>query len=124
MSSIEVNTPVASRVLLNASSGTNIAPAQTETPAMVNPRQAIDTSVANSLEMKSSLDQAVSKLNSLLEKNGRNLSFHLDDALGTPIITIRNQVTGEVVRQIPDEAMVEIAHLMDSFKGMLHNKTT
>jgi len=41
--------------------------------------------------------------------------------LGLPIVVVKNSQTGEVVRQIPNEVVVQVAHSIEAFKGMLHN---
>jgi uncharacterized FlaG/YvyC family protein len=41
--------------------------------------------------------------------------------LNTPVVTVRNTATGEVVRQIPTETVVRLAHSIDDMKGILLN---
>jgi flagellar protein FlaG len=68
------------------------------------------------------LKEAISKLNDMLTSNARNVSFSMDEKLGRPIVYVKNATTGEVVRQIPNEVVVRIAHSIEDFKGMLHNE--
>jgi uncharacterized FlaG/YvyC family protein len=35
---------------------------------------------------------------------------------------VRNTSTGEVVRQIPSEDVLRVAHKMDALRGILYNK--
>jgi flagellar protein FlaG len=42
--------------------------------------------------------------------------------LNRPIVTVVNSQTGEVVRQIPNEVVVRVAHHLDNLKGMLLNE--
>jgi len=44
--------------------------------------------------------------------------------LKRPVITVRNTNTGEVVRQIPTEEVIRVAHRMDALKGILFNKSS
>jgi uncharacterized FlaG/YvyC family protein len=37
------------------------------------------------------------------------------------VVTVTNTVSGEVIRQIPNEAVVRVAHFIDGAKGLLHN---
>ena len=46
----------------------------------------------------------------------------MDEKLGRPIVYVKNATTGELVRQIPNEVVVRIAHSIADFKGMLHNE--
>jgi len=48
----------------------------------------------------------------------------VDEKLGRPIIYVKNTATGEVVRQIPNEVVVHIAHGIEDLKGLLHNKSS
>jgi len=74
--------------------------------------------------MKANLKESIQKLNESMRDGGRNLNFHIDDKVGGPVVLVKNADTGEVVRQIPNEAVVRIAHSIEDFKGLLHNKLT
>ena len=56
-----------------------------------------------------------------MRDGGRNLSFSMDEKLGGLVIMVKNADTGEIVRQIPSDAVVRMAHNIDEFKGLLHN---
>jgi flagellar protein FlaG len=73
-------------------------------------------------KMKASLQESLEKVNQLMRDGGRNLNFSMDEKLGGLVILVKNAETGEVVRQIPSDAVVRMAHSMDDFKGMLHNE--
>jgi len=64
----------------------------------------------------------VSRLNEQLQSKGRDLSFSLDERIDRTIITVKNLQTGEVVRQIPTEEVVRMAHSIEDMKGVLFNK--
>ena len=72
-------------------------------------------------EVRQSLQEAVSILNKQLNEHNRGIGFSVDNSLETPVVTVRSTVTGEVVRQIPNEAAVRMAHNIDSIKGLLIN---
>ncbi|MEY4653005.1 MAG: hypothetical protein RI884_1586 [Pseudomonadota bacterium] len=74
-------------------------------------------------EMRENLKQAVGRLNEQMQRNGRDLSFSLDEKIDRPIITVKNLQTGEVVRQIPTEEVVRLAHSIEDMKGLLFNQT-
>lgn len=67
------------------------------------------------------LQQAISQLNNAMKDGGRGLNFQVDPSLGRPVVTVTNQETGEVIRQIPNEVVVRIAHNIDNAKGYLLN---
>jgi flagellar protein FlaG len=72
--------------------------------------------------LRASLQDSIEKLNKAMRDGGRNLNFHMDEQVGGPVVLVKNADTGEVVRQIPNEVVVRIAHNIESFKGVLHNK--
>ena len=74
--------------------------------------------------LKAKLLESIEKLNQTMRDGGRNLNFHMDESVGGPVVLVKNADTGEVVRQIPNEVVVRVAHNIDSFKGLLHNKLT
>ena len=70
-------------------------------------------------EMRANLEAAIEKLNQQVELNGRGLNFAIDEKLNRPIITVRNTSTGEVVRTIPNEVVIKVAHNIEDIKGLL-----
>lgn len=76
----------------------------------------------NAEDLRKSIKQAVENLNQQIKDNGRDLSFQMDETINRPIITVRNLQTGEVVRQIPNEEVVRMAHSIEEGKGLLFNE--
>jgi len=74
-------------------------------------------------QMRQNLQAAISHLNELMRDGGRGLNFSVDSALGQPVVSVKNADTGEVVRQIPNEVVVRVAHSIEELKGLLHNKS-
>jgi len=70
-------------------------------------------------EMRANLEAAIEKLNQQVERNGRGLNFAIDEKLNRPIITVRSTATGEVVRTIPNEVVIKVAHNIEDIKGLL-----
>ena len=58
----------------------------------------------------------------MMRSNGTNLNFSRDEALNQVVITVKSTETGKVIRQIPDETFLKIAHNIESLKGLLHNE--
>ena len=75
-------------------------------------------------KMKADLQKSLDEINKNMVDGGRKLSFSIDSSVGGPVVLVRNAETGDVVRQIPNEVVVRIAHSIDEFKGLLHNKLT
>jgi len=74
-------------------------------------------------QMRQNLQQAINHLNEMMKDGGRGLNFTMDNTLAQPIVYVKNSETGEVVRQIPNEVVVRVAHSIEELKGLLHNKS-
>jgi flagellar protein FlaG len=74
-------------------------------------------------ELRENIQEAIDRLNQQLKANGRDLSFQMDEEIDRTIITVRNIETGEVVRQIPSEEIVRMAHSIEEGKGLLFNES-
>ena len=72
---------------------------------------------------RQNLQAAVSALNDQMAATKTGLGFSVDKALDRPVVIVRNAETGEVVRQIPTEVVVRLAHSSDAMKGLLLNAT-
>jgi len=73
-------------------------------------------------EMLVQLSHALSELNKQMDHTGRSLGFSMDHSIAGNVITVTNKDTGEVIRQIPGEAVLNIAHSIDSLKGVIYSK--
>jgi flagellar protein FlaG len=76
----------------------------------------------NPEEKQQTLKAALEELNQQMAANKQSLGFRMDDAIHGPVITVHNTQTGEVVRQIPSQVVLDIAHSIDSLKGVLFSK--
>jgi len=79
---------------------------------------------ANVEQKQQNLDQAIRLLNDNMRDGGRNLAFAMDETLGRPVIVVKKEDTGEVIRQIPNEVVIKVAHNMEKLKGLLFNTRT
>ena len=70
-------------------------------------------------EVRQNLQEAVKMLNQQMSSTKRGLGFQVDEAVGGPVVTVRSAESGEVVRQIPNEVAVRIAHNIEKYKGLL-----
>jgi flagellar protein FlaG len=66
--------------------------------------------------------EAVDLLNNQMASNKRGIGFTVNNDSNTPIVTVRNTSTGEVVRQIPNEVVIKLATGLDNTNGVIHNK--
>jgi len=72
--------------------------------------------------MQQNLQVSIDRLNKQMLDGGRNVTFYIDHELGRPIVEVRNRNTGEIIRQIPNETIVRVAHNIEALKGLLMNK--
>ena len=123
------NTPIGSppQPLL---SGLTPRPAQMRTPTealqIINPKvierpKAIKDPQFSPASLRQQLDTAVEELNTQMSKTGRALGFSYDKAASQPVITVTNKDTGEILRQIPSSAVLNVAHSIESMKGILYS---
>jgi len=70
-------------------------------------------------EVRQNLQEAVSMLNQQMSSTKRGLGFQVDEAVGGPVVTVRSADSGEVIRQIPNEVVVRVAHNIEKIKGLL-----
>ena len=75
----------------------------------------------NVAENQRNLEEAIQRLNDQMRSNNRDLAFAIDRKVDRTVITVRSAQTGEVVRQIPDDAVLRVAHSIEDIKGMLLN---
>jgi flagellar protein FlaG len=73
-------------------------------------------------KIKQSLQDAVRILNEQVSSKSQGLGFSYDESINRPVITVRNNETGQVVRQIPGEDVLRMAHNLDQLKGILYNE--
>jgi len=62
------------------------------------------------------LGNLVSQANATLQARSSDLKFTVDDASDISVVRIEDTDTGELIRQIPSEAMLAIAQALEEFK--------
>ena len=82
------------------------------------PRAALPT---DAQKMMQQYEQVVDQLNRQMQANNRNLGFGIDRKINTYVITVTDKNSGDVVRQIPAEAVVRVAHAIEDLKGVLYS---
>jgi len=96
------------------------APAQASNAPKVFEHKEVQLQINPAQEMEN-LKQAVSMLNQQAQQTNRGLGFRMDEVLNAPVVTVTSAQTGEVVRQIPSEVVIRIAHNIEKVKGMFFN---
>jgi flagellar protein FlaG len=55
---------------------------------------------------------AARAIESYLRSNGRELEFRVDDASGQMVVSVRDAATGDLIRQVPGEAVLRMARAL------------
>ena len=71
-------------------------------------------------ELKEMLEFA----NKALEGANNSLRFQFNDSVEIPIVTVVDQSSGQVIRQLPSEEIIRIAESIESMRGVLFDSTT
>ncbi len=66
-----------------------------------------------------SLQAVAAQLESYLRSNGRTLDFSVDEPTGRAVITVRDSQSGDVIRQIPSEEALRLAHALGTNSNAL-----
>jgi flagellar protein FlaG len=85
----------------------------------VQPIKKVDAITLDPKEMRLRLEEAIKALSEKLEAKQSGLSFRVDERLGRSIVMVTSKQTGEVIRQIPGEAVLRVANSIESLKGVL-----
>ena len=85
----------------------------------VQPIKKVDAITLDPQEMRLRLEEAIKALSEKLEARQSGLSFRVDERLGRSIVMVTSKQTGEIIRQIPGEAVLRVANSIESLKGVL-----
>ena len=78
-------------------------------------------------EAQDRLNEAVERqpagtMNEHMRKNAYNLAFSVDKEADKVVVKVKNLETGDVVRQIPNETALRIAHNIEDMRGLLQDQ--
>ena len=90
-------------------------------PQMAEATKPAVSAIPDPHEARRELEAATEQLNQQMRRNSRDLSFSVDDVANKVVVTVKNR-EGEVVRQIPNEAALRVAHNLDNMKGLLKDE--
>ena len=63
--------------------------------------------------------EVIEVANAALKNANNSLQFQIDESLEQPIVSVVDQDSGEVIRQLPSEEIVRISRSIDSMRGVL-----
>jgi flagellar protein FlaG len=94
--------------------GMTVKPVATQTPlqAAAAAEQAHARPKQPPVEVKpADIHKVAQQLESFLKRVSRELEFHVDDASGRMVCSVRDAQTGDLIRQIPNEEVLRLAEL-------------
>jgi flagellar protein FlaG len=103
-----------------ATPAAHTAEVQARSQPPVENKPAVDTK-PDPRAARRTLEEATEHLNKQMTQNKRDLSFSVDDVANKIVVTVKNR-EGEVVRQIPSETALRVAHNLDDMKGLLQDQ--
>ena len=62
---------------------------------------------------------AAKQIDSYLKSIGREVEFRVDEGTGRTVVTVRETATGDVIRQIPNEEVLQLARRFAAGSGSL-----
>ena len=108
----------------------NSQPAAKSVPASVAPTIAPERLINNADNVKAAafneltanhedFKKAVVEINRALEKIPTTLAFQVDESSNRFVVNVADISTGELIRQIPGDAILRIARQLESLKGII-----
>ena len=105
--------------------GSSTAKSVSRIQTMEADHQAAKANAKKTEAQQAELQAALERLNRHMRENARAIEFTVDEATDRTIITVRQKDTGEVIRQIPSDGLLEFAHQVEEqlndTKGLLLN---
>ena len=73
-------------------------------------------------QTRQAVEAAAQQMQSFVSSMGRNLNFSIDGSTGYHVVRVTNPSTGEVIRQMPSEEVLRLAHSFDQISALIHQK--
>lgn len=106
----------ASKAATSGNMSARVASAEKPVVQELTSKPVTQTSAA---EQKQQLADAVKAVKDFIQPTAGNLEFTLDEETGDTVIKIVDTSSGELIRQIPSQEMLEIAKALDRLQGLL-----
>ena len=71
-----------------------------------------------------SMEEAVAVLNEALSRKHTSAVIRRDEELNRFLVTIKDKESGEIIREIPDEALIKFARNLQELRGILFDERT
>ena len=71
---------------------------------------------------KEQVDNALKNINNFFQMSKRTMQFSVNEDTGKMVVEIKDEKTGEVIRQIPSEEVLQLEKKLDEVQGLLFSK--
>lgn len=112
--------PAAAPAVAQAMPTARVAEVQARPAAPVEAKPVVENK-PDPKEARRALEETTEHLNKQMTHNKRDLSFSVDDVANKVVVTVKNR-DGEVVRQIPSETALRVAHNLNDVKGLMEDR--
>jgi flagellar protein FlaG len=102
-----------------SSSKTKQATQVTSQTVVVNANQNSADARKQREEQAQALKEKVAELNNYVQHLNRKLQFSVDDTSGDTIVKVIDSDTDELIRQIPEEKLLEVKNALEEYRGIL-----
>jgi len=125
VSATRISTPAV--VHPTPAAATSSPPATTNVAANAKPQPPSEAAKAapfrvDPQQMRQELQDIAAELNRQVQRTGTALGFAVDEVAGRNVVTVRNKESGEVVRQIPGDEVLAVAHNIERLKGIIFSR--
>lgn len=90
----------------------------------INEVEDVSVEVAEQSFSVERIREMIAELEAALPAQSNALSFHVDEALDRPVITVVDKNSGEIVRTLPSEEIIRVAHNIEKMRGILFDSPT
>ena len=80
-------------------------------------------SLSTLVSVTESIEDAVEVLNEALSRKHTSAQIRRDEQLNRFLVTIKDKESGEIVREVPPEALLKFARNLEELKGILFDET-
>lgn len=70
------------------------------------------------------LAELVDMLQKAIPANSNSLRFRIDEVLDRPVVSVIDEKSGELIRQLPSDEVIRAAHNIEKMRGIIFDSTT
>lgn len=96
-----------------------VAPVQANADPTPKPAAPADTQAADDAKARPTREAPVTHLHASAQNVQRELHFRVDEATGQTVVRVVEPETGKLIRQIPDQNVLELHAFLESASGLL-----